>query len=169
MLKLGYTVDIGPTVVPVDFHTGTNTGLRVALKNARSCIFKVTMAAAASGTDDLVFTLNEHTAKTAGTTTALANITTAWVKSATTLAGTETWAKITQAAGSTLTLPGATYATKQLIMALQVNAPDLDAGYDYVSLSCAATAAISRLGVIDVLLTDLTKRFDPASMAATLI
>lgn len=169
MLKLGYTVDCGPVVVPVDFHTGTNTGKRVALKNARSCIFLVSMAAAASGTDDLVFTLNEHTASSAGTTTAFANITTAWIKSATTLAGTETWTKVTQAAGSTLTLAGATYAAKQLMLALQVNAPDLDAGYDYVSLSCAATAAIARLGVIQVLLTDLTKRFDPSSMAATLI
>lgn len=169
MLKLGYTVDIGPTVVPVDFHTATNTGLRVALKNCRSCIFVVQMAAAASGTDDLVFTLNEHTAKTGGTTTAFANITTWWLKSATTLAGTETWAKQTQAAGSTFTIPGASYATKQVVAALQVNAPDLDAGNDYVSLSCAATAAISRLGVINVLLTDLQKRFDPASLSATLI
>jgi hypothetical protein len=169
MLKLGYAVDIGPTVVPVDFHTGANTGLRVALKNARSCIFLVSMAAAASGTDDLVFTLNEHTASSAGTTTAFANIAVWWLKAATTLAGTEKWAKQTQAAGSTFTIPGATNATKQVVAALQVNAPDLDAGYDYVSLSCAATATVSRLGVIQVLLTDLQKRFDPASMAPTLV
>lgn len=168
MYKLGYTVDIGPSVVPVDFHTGTNTGKRVNLRNAQSCIFVVQMAAAASGTDDLVFTLNEHTASSSGTTTALANITTWWLKSATTLAGTETWAKQTQAAGSTFTIPGATYATKQVLAALQVNTKDLDDTYDYVSLSCAATAAISRLGVINVLLTDLTVRRDPSLLAATL-
>ncbi|HET9889653.1 MAG TPA: hypothetical protein VFQ42_04055 [Mycobacterium sp.] len=168
MYKLGNTLDFGPGVVPVDFHTATNTGIRANLRNAQSVIFKVSMAAAASGTDDLVFTLNEHTAKTGGTTTALANITTWWLKSATTLDGTQTWTKQTQAAGSTFTIPGASYATKQVIAALQVNTKDLDDTYDYVSLSCAATAAISRLGVIDTILTDLTVRRDPANLAATL-
>lgn len=168
MYKLGYTFDIGPGVVPVDFHTGTNTGIRACLRNAQSVAFKVTMAAAASGTDDLVFTLNEHTAKTGGTTTALANITTWWLKSATTLDGTQTWSKQTQSAGSTFTIPGATYATKQVLAVLQVNTKDLDDGYDYISLSCAATAAISRLGVIDTVLSDLETRRDPANMPATL-
>jgi len=169
MLKLGYTVDIGPLWAPVDLHTAGATGLRVSLKNARSCIFVVSLAAAASGTDDLVFTLNEHTAKTAGTTQVFSNITTAWVKSATTLAGTEAWVKTTQAVGSTFTLPGATYATKQVELAIQVNAPDLDATFNYVSLSVAATAVVARLGSGLTLLTDLQKRFDPASMPATLV
>lgn len=169
MLKLGYTVDIGPLWAPVDLTTAGATGLRVALKNARSCIFVVSVAAAASGTEDLVFTLKEHTLASAGTTQNFVNITTAWVKSATTLAGTETWAKITQAASATLTLAGATYAAKQLELAVQVNAADLDAGFDYVSLSVADPGTVSRLGSGLTLLTDLQKRFDPASMAATLV
>jgi hypothetical protein len=168
MLKLGYTVDIGPLWAPVDLTTAGATGLRVALKKGRSCIFVVQAAAAASGTEDLVFTLKEHTAATSGTTQNFANITTAWVKSATTLAGTETWSKITQAASATLTLAGTTYAAKQLILAVQVNAPDLDAGYDYVSLSVADPGAVSRLGGGVTLLTDLVERRDPANLVATL-
>jgi hypothetical protein len=168
MRKLGLAYDVGPGVVPVDFHTGTNTGLRLCLKNAQSCGFLISMAAAASGTDDLVFTLNEHTAKTSGTTTALANITTWWLKSATTLDGTQTWVKQTQAAGSTLTIPGASYATKQVLAVVEVNTKDVDDGYDYVSLSCAATAAISRLGTITSLLSDLTVRRSPDNLQPTL-
>jgi hypothetical protein len=168
MYKLGYTVDAGPVAAVQDFHVGAVTGKRVNLRNAQSCIFLINMAAAASGTDDLVFTLNEHTLSAAGTTTALANITTWWLKQATTLAGTETWVKQTQAAGSTLTIPGASYATKQVMAALQVNTKDLDDGNDYISLSCAVTAAIGRFGSINVLLTDLVTKRDPANLAATL-
>lgn len=168
MLKLGYTWDAGAGVVPVDFHTGANTGKRLMLRNAQSCAWIVTMAAAASGTDDLVFTLNEHTAASGGTTTALAQITTAWIKSATLLAGTESWVEQPQSAGSTLTLAGPTYAAKQVIAVVQLNTKDVDDGYDYVSLSCAATAAITRLGTITSLLSDLTVRRSPALLAPTL-
>src|SRR5689334_4118249 len=101
MLKLGYTWDTGVGAVPVDLTTAGATGARLALKNGRCGAFVVTLAAAASGTEDVVFTLKEHTASTSGTTTNLANITTVWVKSATTLAGTETWTKLTQSASAT--------------------------------------------------------------------
>lgn len=168
MLKLGYTVDVGPLWAPVDLTTAGATGLRVCLKNAQSCIFVVSAAAAASGTEDLVFTLKEHTASSSGTTQNFANITTAWVKSATTLAGTESWTKITQAASATLTLAGATYAAKQLELAVQVNTKDLDEGFDYVSLSVADPGTVARLSSGLVLLTDLTVRRDPANLAPTL-
>lgn len=169
MLKLGYTVDIAPGWAPVDLTTAGSTGLRACLKNARSCIFVVSLAAAASGTEDVVFTLKEHTASTSGTTTNLATITTAWQKSATTLAGTETWTKITQAAGATLTLAGATFAAKQVLLAVQVRADELDDGNAYVSLSTADPGTVARLSSGLVLLTDLVERHDPAAMPATLI
>lgn len=168
MLKLGYTVDIGPTAAPVDLTTAGFTGLRASLKNAQSCIFVVTLAAAASGTEDVVFTLKEHTASSSGTTTNLPLISTVWIKSATTLAGTESWVKATQAAAATYTLPGATYATKQVIVAIQVNTKDLDDGNGYVSLSVADPGSVSRLGSGHTLLTDLTVRRDPANLQPTL-
>lgn len=175
MLKLGYTVDVGPLWAPVDLTTAGATGLRACLKNAQSCIFVVPVAVAASGTEDLVFTAKEHTALSGGTTTNLGagtnanGITTYWVKSATTLAGTETWVKVTQAASATVTLAGATYAAKQLILAVQINTKDLDEGYDYVSLSVADPGSVSRLGAALTLLTDLVTRRDPANMPATLV
>lgn len=168
MLKLGYTVDAGPLWAPVDLTTAGGTGLRANLRNAQSCIFLVEAAAAASGTEDLVFTLKEHSAASSGTTQNFVNITTAWVKSATTLAGTETWAKISQAASATLTLAGATFAAKQLLLAVQVNTKDLDEGFDYVSLSVADPGTVARLGTGLTLLTDLVTRRDPANLAPTL-
>lgn len=168
MYKLGATVDIGPTAVPVDLTTAGWTGLRACLKNAQSCLFVVSLAAAGSGTEDVTFTLKEHNAASSGTTQNLAIITTAWVKSATTLAGTESWTKITQNAAATITLAGATYAAKQVLFALQVNTKDLDDGFEYVSLSVGDPGTVSRLGVGLTLLTDLSVRRDPANMAPTL-
>lgn len=168
MLKLGYTFDVGAVAAPVDLTTAGFTGLRVCLKNAQSCAFVIPVAAAGSGTEDLVFTLKEHNAASSGTTQNLPIITTAWVKSATTLANTETWTKITQAAGATLTLAGATYAAKQLILVVQVNTKDVDDGFDYVSLSVADPGTVSRLGAGLTLLSDLTVRRDPANLQPVL-
>lgn len=169
MLKLGYTVDAGPGWAPVDLTTAGATGIRTCLKNAQSCIFLVDLAAAASGSEDVVFTLKEHTASSSGTTTNLVNIATVWIKSATTLAGTEQWVKTSQApALATFTLTGTTYAAKQCKIAIQVNTKDVDDGYDYVSLSVADPGSVSRLGTCNVLLTDLTVRRDPSLLAATL-
>ena len=174
MLKLGYTVDAGSITVPTDAHSGAITGKRVCLKNAQSCIFLVSMVAAGSGTDDVVLTLKEHTASSGGTTTNLNagtntnGVTTWWLKFATTLAGTETWAKQTQSAGATVTLPGATYAADQALIAVQLNTKDIDDGYDYVSCSVGALATATRYMSITPLLTDLTVRRDPSLLAATL-
>jgi len=167
MYKLGYTVDVGPGFAPVDLNTAGATGLRACLKNAQSCIFLVNIAAS-GGTEDLVFTLKEHTASSSGTTTNFANVTTYWLKSATTLAGTESWVKQTQAASATITVAGATYGAKQVILAVQVNAKDLDDTYDYVSLSVADPGSTARLASGLVLLTDLTVRRDPANLQPTL-
>jgi hypothetical protein len=174
MYKLGYTVDAGSITVPTDAHVGAITGLRVNLRNAQSIIFLVTGMAAASGTDDVVLTFKEHTASSSGTTTNLnagANtngVTTWWLKAATTLAGTETWAKQTQAAGATVTIPGAANAAKQFAVAVQLNTKDIDDGYDYVSCSVGALATASRFISVNPLLTDLVTKRDPANLAATL-
>lgn len=164
MLKLGYNWDAGVVAAPVDLTTAGFTGKRTMLRNAQSVSFLLALGAAASGTEDVVLTLNEHTAASSGTTTALANITTAWIKSATTLANTESWTKISQAAGSTLTIAGATYAAKQALVVVQVNTKDLDDGYDYISLSAGDPGTVSRLGACIALLSDMTVRRDPANL-----
>lgn len=174
MLKLGYTVDAGSATAPADAHVGAITGLRVNLRNAQSICFFVVLGAAASGTDDVVLTFKEHTASSGGTTTNLNagtntnGVTTWWLKNATTLAGTETWAKQTQAAGATVTVPGASFAAKQCLVAVQLNTKDIDDGYDYVSCSVGALATASRYVTILPALTDLQERRDPANMPATL-
>lgn len=174
MYKLGYTVDTGSVTVPTDAHVGAITGLRVNLRNAQSIIFVVSAMAAATGSDDLVLTFKEHTASSSGTTTNLGagtnanGVTTWWLKQATALAGTETWAKQTQAASATVTVPGASYAAKQVLVAVQLNTKDIDDTYDYVSCSVGALATASRFVSITPLLTDLVTRRDPANMPATL-
>ncbi len=170
MLKLGYTLDIGLGSAVVDWNTAGSTGKRVCLKNAQSVIFVASAAVAGGGTDDDVFTLNEHTAKTGGTTTALAKVTDWYIKAAVAMDGTETWTHKTQGAGSTITVAGATYAADQYVMAVQVNTKDLDDTYDYVSLSIADPGSGgSRLGSILAILTDLTVRRAPENLQATLI
>ena len=174
MYKLGYTVDAGSVTVPTDAHVGAITGLRVNLRNAQSICFLISAMAAASGTDDIVLTFKEHTASSSGTTTNLGagtnanGITTWWLKAATTLTGAETWAKQTQAAGATVTIPGAANAAKQVLVAVQLNTKDIDDGYDWVSCSVGALATASRFVSITPLLTDLVTRRDPANMPATL-
>lgn len=180
MLKLGYTVDIGPSWIPVDLTTAGATGLRACLKNAQSVIFVVSLAAAGSGTEDVVLTFKEHTASSGGTSTNLGNLAGGnangvavwWIKSATTLAGTEPWVKQTgniSSNGAVVTIPGATYAAKQVIAAFQFNTKDLDDGYDYISCSVADPGSVSRLGTCQTLLTDLVTRRDPANMPPTLL
>lgn len=174
MYKLGYTVDVGSVTAPTDAHVGAVTGIRVNLKNAQSIAFFIIVGAAASGTDNVVLTFNEHTAKTGGTTTALGAGTNAngigvwWLKTAAALAGTETWAKQTQSPSSTVTLAGASYATNQALIAVQINTKDIDDGYDYVSCSVGALATVSRYVTIVPALTDLVSKRDPANLAPTL-
>lgn len=174
MKKLGYTYDIGSVTVPTDAHVGAITGLRVCLKNAQSVGFVVSAMAAGTGTDDLVLTFKEHTAASGGTTQNLGagvnanGITTWFLKQATTLAGTETWAKQTQAASATVTVPGASYAAKQVLVLVELNTKDIDDGFDYVSCSVGALATASRFVTITPELTDLTVRRDPANLAPTL-
>src|SRR6202000_2455737 len=92
MYKLGYTFDLGPATVPVDLSGGATTGKRVNLRNAQNLNI-VLFKGAEAGTDDPVLTLNQWQASSGGSASALA-VDHIWVKSATTLAGTEQWVNV---------------------------------------------------------------------------
>lgn len=163
---LGRIFDVGLGFAPVDTQTGANTGKRVSLRNAGGISF-LFIKGAGTGTDVPVFTLNEHTASSSGTSQVLAAITGYHRKSATTLAGTETWTTTTQAAASTLTLTGE--ATKQGIYVIELNASALSAGFAYVSMDVADTgAAGAQLGTLVYLLRDLKHLRTPANLIASL-
>src|SRR5688572_23497055 len=124
MRALGRLFDIGPGFAPVDLNTAGATGLRFNMSVATGITFVFNMAVAGGGTDDNVITFKQHTAYTGGTTSNLAaatvttssGITAYWVKSETALDNDESWVEVTQADSATVTLAGATYAARQVIL-----------------------------------------------------
>jgi hypothetical protein len=82
--------------------------------------------------------LQEHNANTGGTSQNLAAITDWYRKSvASPLLGSETWTETSQAAGATLTLAGATFATHQQIVYFDIEASALSAGFEWISINIA--------------------------------
>lgn len=168
MYKLGYTFDIGLGGWSADVATTAVTGKRVNVRDCQNLNFVAFLAAAGSGSEDLVFTLSQHTAVSAGTTAGLV-VDHVWIKSATTLDGTETWSKVANAAtDGTFTLTGATYAAKQCIVVFEVNVKDLkDTTYDWASLSIADPGTGTRQTTILAVPADLQVRRSPANLKAT--
>jgi len=165
---LGRTIDAGLGWTPTNAATAGITGKRVSLKNATSVIFLVNAAAAASGTDALTFTISQHTAATGGSTANLAVIADYhWkVAASTTMDGTETWARVTQAAAATVVIAGSN-ATKEALIAIEVNAVDLTSGYSWVSIS-VSQPSVARYVAAQTLLSDLITQRRPANLPATL-
>jgi hypothetical protein len=130
---LGLRFDIGISNAPIDAAAAAITGKRISLRNADAVTFVV--IATGASTDTLNPTLSQHTALSGGTTSNLAVIDHFYVKSAATLAGTETWTKVTQAAAASIAALGT--ASQQLVAAIPVGADQLSDGYGYVSLSFA--------------------------------
>jgi hypothetical protein len=139
MKDLGFAFDIAVGINPVaDLAAGANTGKRIHMRNYDELGVLLFKNAASAGSDDVVITLQEHNANTGGTSQNLAAITSWYRKSAVSpLAGTEQWAETVQAAGATLTLAGATYATHQQLVFFQVNAASLSAGFEWLSVNIA--------------------------------
>jgi hypothetical protein len=136
---LGYTLDVSVGINPVaDLAAGANTGKRIHLRNYDTCGILFFKNAASAGADDVVLTLQEHNANTGGTSQNLAAITDWYRKSvASPLLGSETWTETNQAAGATLTLAGATFATHQQIVYFDIEASALSAGFEWISINIA--------------------------------
>lgn len=167
MRAVGRLFDLTVGFAVVDTQTGANTGKRVCLRNYDGVAF-VLFKGAGTGSDDPVFTLKEHNASSSGTSQNLAVISEYLKKSATTLAGTETWTRTTQTAAATLTLTGE--ATKQGIYVIEVMAPQLSDGFSYVSIDVADTgSAGAQLGGVLAIPYDLKVARKPANLAASLI
>lgn len=163
---LGNAFDLSIGFAPVDTQTAANTGKRVNVSKCAGISF-IFFKAAGTGSDDPVFTLKEHSASSSGTSQNLAVITTIHKKTATTLAGTETWTTTTQAAAATYTATGD--ATKQGIYVVEIEATSLSDGFKYLSLDVADTgAAGAQLGCLLYALRDLEVKRAPANLAAAL-
>jgi len=143
MRGLGMKFYVGSAIMPVaDLAAGANTGHRIHMRNYGSLGVVFAKGAASAGTDNVVLTLQEHSAATGGTSQNLAVITDFYIKSeAAPMDGDEAWVETTQAALATVTLAGATYAAQQAIVCFEVEAASLSAGFEWLSVNIADPGA----------------------------
>jgi hypothetical protein len=178
MEGLGRLFDVSVGYVNIDLNTSGATGKRVSLKNATGVSF-ICILPATAATEDIVFDVQQHTASSGGTSgdmdaaagvavTTTAGIDHFYIKSATTLAGTETWAKVANTAGSEVTVSGATYGASQCIVVIEVAASMLGDGYSYVSIINADPGSTARVVSVIAVLHDLNVKRAPANLAAAL-
>ena len=162
---LGRLVDYSVGVAPVDLSGGAQTGKRISLKNTSGVQVVIFKGAASSGTDPM-FTFKEATADTSGTSQNMANPPAYFYKkSAATLAGTETWTKVTASYSSgVLTLTGE--EGNQGIYVFDVLAEDLSAGFSYLEVDSGDAGSVAQLGGVLFVAHDLLVQRDPANLAA---
>lgn len=127
---LGRLFDVAIGAVPTDVVAGAITGKRVHLRNYAAVT--VILVGTSGSTDIADIDLQQHTAATGGTSTDLDVTTAYYLKEATTLAGTEQWAKVTQAVASESTDIGS--ASKQQLAVFEVDAAQLSDGYEWFSV-----------------------------------
>lgn len=160
---LGKAFDITNALSVVDLNTAANTGLLINMKNAEICTFVFFGDAGTAGAD-LVFTLKEHTALTGGTSQSLATITSWFKKEETTLDGDETWTRVTQSAGATVTVTN-TGADVEQIYVIEVLATQLSDGFDYLSLDLD-DASQAKVGGVLAILSGLKAQRKPENLPA---
>lgn len=170
MRALGRLFDIGTGIAPIaDLAAGANTGKRLFMRDFETVTFLFSKGLASAGTDDIVLTLQEHNASSAGTSQNLSALTHYYYKREATLDNDETWTEVTQAAGATITLAGATYAALQAIVAFSVEATQLSDGFKYLSVNIADPGAGGTIpGELLYIAHGLKIQRDPANMAAML-
>ena len=139
MFGLGRIFDVGSCIMPVaDIAAGANTGHRVHMRNYDTLAVVFAKGVASAGTDNVVLSLWEHNVASAGTPVALPVITDIFIKAETSpMDGDEAWTRVTQTAGASVTLAGATYAAMQSIVVFEVQSQSLSAGYEWLSVDIA--------------------------------
>ena len=169
---LGRIFDIGTAFAPVDLNTAGATGKRLSMAVGTGVTFVCNIGVAGGGAEDLVFTVQQHTAYTGGTSSNLATasvatstgITAYWLKAEATLDNDESWVETTQADGATITIAGATYATQQAILAFYVANDQLGDGYTHVSVNVADPGSNARLAGGLYIVHDLYAQRRPANL-----
>ena len=152
MEALGRLYDFSIGYLNVDLNTAGATGKRVSLKNASGCSI-ICIVPATGGVEDLTFDVQQATAATGGSSADLDNTGVAgsrgidhyYIKAGTTLAGTETWTKVTQTEASEVVVVGATYGASQCIVVIPVSASQLADGYSYISVNSPDPGSTARV------------------------
>lgn len=145
MHRLGMDYNLALCFAPVDLDTANGaTGLRISMRDYESIDFLFIKAVGNAG-DDPDLDVQCHNAYTGGTTADLDVVTEFWYQQEATLDGDENWARTTQTAASEVDL-GTDCAELQGMYVVHVEASQLPAGYDWVSINCAVTTAVAQLG-----------------------
>lgn len=132
---LGRIFDVFHQIAPVDLATAANTGDRVHMKNYDGIAFVGYLNTGTAG-EAVTFDVQEHDAKTAGNSADLDVVATYYYKEEADLDGDETWTKATQTAASEVTDADWDDAN-QVLVVFEVNADQLSAGYEWVSVNVA--------------------------------
>jgi hypothetical protein len=149
----GEYIDFGIAFAPVDLDTANGaTGKRINMSQHRGVLFVCALAVGA--TDDVVFDVQQHTAYVSGTSNDLDDtgvdgskgVTYFDIKSEALLDNDEAWTRVTQSEASEVTLAGATYGDKQLIIKIPIFSDQLADGYTHMSVNVATTTAAAHLG-----------------------
>jgi hypothetical protein len=175
MEGLGRLLDASIGYLNVDLNTSGATGKRVSLKNASGCTI-LCLVPATAGTEDLTFDVQQATAASGGSSADLdaggvagsRGIDHFYIKAATTLAGTETWTRLTQTEASEVVVSGTTYGASQCIVAIEISASQLADGYSYISVNSPDPGSTARVVSVVYLLHDLAVQRTPANLAAAL-
>lgn len=165
MEALGRLFDIGTGWAPVDLDTADGaTGLRTNMQMHDAATFLI--IAAAGATTAATVTFRQHTAFTGGTSNDLVSSAvsdsfgvTRWaIKSEATLDNDESWLVTTQAESASVALGNTAYGDKQYIMAVDIRADQLGAGYTHLSVNFAATLSAPKLATCIVIPHELRYR-----------
>jgi hypothetical protein len=162
---LGRLLDMTVGIAPVDLSAAAVTGKRVSMHDASGLAVVVFKGAASSGTDP-AFTFKECTADSSGTSQNMANPPAYyWEKTATALAGTETWTQVTATYSS-----GAVTLTSQEgnqgIYVFQILEQDLSAGFSYIEVDAAKAGTVAQLGSVLLIPFDLASQRDVGNLPA---
>jgi hypothetical protein len=167
MEGLGRLYDIG-LICPPAATNGAVTGKRVHLKNCGGVDFVFVGGVATAG-DDIQIDVQQHTAASSGTSADLDVVTRYYYKTAVTLDNSQTWTKVTQAAGSEIAVDAAaTTDIHQNLLVVSIEAVQLSDGYEWVSVNVPDLGAGDKTLCVIALLRDLTVQRAPANLAAVL-
>jgi len=164
---LGRLIDVSIGATPVDLTTAGFTGARVSMRNCSGVTFVGFLAAAASGTEAVLITIQQHTALTGGTSSTLtsSNVRYYTKTRATALDGSETWSAVANPTAGVITIPGAS-GQSGVIVVIEIDDVTLSDGYAYVSVNAADPGTVSRLASFVALPRDLDVRRKPANLVA---
>lgn len=148
MAGLGEDYDISIGLSPVNLATGANTGKRINMAFVKSVDIVLVKGAGTAG-EDPVITVRSHDASTGGSSADLDVVTSYHVKSETALDGDEAWTTVSQTAGDISDPGGAgTSAEEEQIVVFKVNATDMPATHNYLSVDIADVGAAAQLGAV---------------------